>query len=150
MPIPRHLKHPLALWIIDSRKAEEPPMKPADVARAIGVTEPTVRAWETVRANESKRLPSPDNVDAMAKLFGHPPPGRQPAPATGDLADAIRAQAAAINVLVEELRVARLEQAAWNRGVERVLRLAGEATTSRWLEEPTAPPGPQPREGAVR
>lgn len=119
MPIPRHLKHPVALWLIDNRKAMS--LKPADVAREIDVTEATVRAWETVRANETKRLPSADNVDAMARLFGNPPPGREPVDAAGELVLALRAQTDAIASLVEEMRLAREEQGRWNDGVEEAL-----------------------------
>lgn len=86
MPIPRHLKHPIALWIIDGRKEHVPPMKPGDVARVLDVTEATVRAWETARAGQTTRLPSPDNLDAMARLFGRPAPGREPEPAADQAA----------------------------------------------------------------
>jgi hypothetical protein len=105
MPIPRHLKHPIALWIIDSRKAMTPAMKPADIARAIDVTEATVRAWETVRAGETKRLPSADNVDAMARLFGQAAPGREPAANVGQAAliVALTRQADAIEALTIRL-----------------------------------------------
>jgi transcriptional regulator with XRE-family HTH domain len=102
MPIPRHLKHPIALWIIDSRREMTPPLKPADIARVIGVTEATARAWETARAGQTTRLPSADNLDAMSRLFGRPAPGRSQ-PTDTDLAAAIRDQTRAIDALVAHL-----------------------------------------------
>lgn len=128
MPIPRHLKHPIALWIIDSRKAMEPPMKPADVARAIDVTEATVRAWETARASQTTRLPSSDNLDAMGRLFGSPAPGRDRASDT-DLVAAIAGQTKAITALVDEMRQARGESAAALRGVEKALHVVATTRT---------------------
>lgn len=102
MPIPRHLKHPIALWIIDSRKAMNPPWTPRDVSRAIDVDEGTVRAWETARAGQNLRLPSADNLDAMARLFGKPAPGRE-ALAPGDQT----ALVGSINALVLEIQADR-------------------------------------------
>jgi transcriptional regulator with XRE-family HTH domain len=139
MPIARHLKHPIALWIIDSRKASQPAMKPADVGRAIGVTEQTVRAWETARAGQTTRLPSADNLDAMARLFGSPAPGREVATDQSDLAAAIWAQTRALNDLVEELRQSRSDaRRAGAEAAERAIVAAGlrpdPADSDRWIE----------------
>lgn len=102
MRVPRHLKHPLALWIIDERKRLG--LKPADVAQAVDVSEGTVRAWETARAGDTKRLPSPENVESLERLFGTPAPGRDLAGTVLDqLLQLVKTQAAEISALRREL-----------------------------------------------
>lgn len=53
---------------------------------------------------------------------------------------------AAISTLVEELRLSRLEQAAWNQGVQETLAQLG----SRGFAAPTGDPAGEPREVAPR
>jgi len=105
--VPRHLKHPVALWIGDERKRLE--LKPADVGRAVGVGEGTVRVWEAARA-DAKRLPSPANIEALETLFGSAAPGRAAAETVLDqILVLVRSQAREIKELRRELGEVRLE-----------------------------------------
>jgi transcriptional regulator with XRE-family HTH domain len=74
--VPRHLKHPIALWIIDGRESLTPPLTTRDIARRLNVDEATVRRWESARAGETRNLPAPSRVEQLEKILGRPSPER--------------------------------------------------------------------------
>ena len=85
----RHLKTPLQLWIADNRKRLS--LEPADLARLTGVTEATVRGWE------SRGRPSEDALAVLERRFGLAAPREAQASGYGsDVALAIREQTAAL------------------------------------------------------
>ena len=71
-------------------------MKPADVARAVGVSEDTVRGWEAGRGI------GPASIAALEELFGESSPGAGAGYASGDLLSAITALVAALDADREE------------------------------------------------
>lgn len=86
---PRATKPALSLWLIDHRKKLG--MKPADVARAVGVSEDTVRGWEAGRGiGPASRL-------GLTELFGESAPDGGGDYATADLAAAISALVGALD-----------------------------------------------------
>lgn len=128
----RKPKAPLAAWIVAQRKAQIPPWKAEELAARLGLSDSTVRGWE------SGRSVSPDNLDALERLFGLQAPGRDQQ--SGD------ALVGAIGELVAELRAARAEQAAWNEGVQGMLALLAD----RLPGGPVDDPAPARHEGARR
>jgi transcriptional regulator with XRE-family HTH domain len=79
----------------------------ADVAAALGVSKPTVWAWE-----KGKARPLPERLDAIAAALGVPPELLAPGPATGELqaviadcrqriAEASGASPQAVRIMVE-------------------------------------------------
>lgn len=80
----------------------------ADVASALGVSKPTVWAWE-----KGKARPLPERLDAIAAALGVAPEALAPAPGTGDniaavieqcrhrIADACGAAPSAVRIMVE-------------------------------------------------
>lgn len=88
---------------------------------------------------------SEDLQRAIAALLGEFPEPTASDPTNAELAAAIRQQAAAINELVEELRLGRREQGRWNKGVQRVVEGLAE-TLER--EPPTGPRPPRLPVGA--
>lgn len=114
---PRTAKPALSLWLIDHRKAAT--MKPADVARAVGVSEDTVRGWEAGRGI------GPDSLPALEELFGEPAPAAGTGYAGGDLA-------AAITALVGELQQWRTEDRERIAALERFVLGEGAARRAAW------------------
>jgi len=111
----RRAKPPMAAWIVERRKAAD--LKPADIAQRLGVSEPTVRGWETGRGV------SADNVAALERLFGVAAPD-QPEPADmSALVAALDRQATAINELVA--RLDGLSSQAIRDGIREALAEAG-------------------------
>lgn len=116
---PRTAKPAMSLWLADN--TDRLGLTPADVAVRVGVSESTVRGWEAGRSIGSA------SVAALERMFGLDAPEHEGA--AGDqnaLVLALATQAAAISDLVAELRLARLEQAEWNRGVQDVVRSLAE------------------------
>lgn len=97
-------KAPLTTWLIRHRKSRG--MGTLDIAKAIGVADTTVRGWESGRGIGA------DNLPALESLFGELAPDHLP---VGDQA----ALVAAINALVDELR---LERAAQRESTDAILR----------------------------
>ena len=71
-------------------------MKPADVARAVGVSEDTVRGWEAGRGI------GPASLAALEDLFGETATAGSASYATGDLTAAIASLVAALDADREE------------------------------------------------
>lgn len=103
-------KPPVSAWIVSQRKLKT--WKPLDLARELRTR--GVRAEEgTVRTWEAGRKPSAEAIAEMERLFG----SAAPQETEGDLADAIRAQTAAMLELVAELRAAREAQQGRDEGL---------------------------------
>lgn len=60
----RDVRHRLGEAIRDARLALNPPMTQRDLARAVGVHQPSVSAWEL-----GKTMPSPSTVLTLAALL---------------------------------------------------------------------------------
>jgi hypothetical protein len=73
-----------------------------------------------VHLDMGDRQPKPDEAEILASVFGWPDEDAEAAPESGEAA-----LVAAIRELVEELRLSRLEQAQWNKGVQDVLAVIG-------------------------
>lgn len=91
-------KPPISLWIASERKRHG--MKPRDLSERLtsmgyDAAEGTVRVWE------AGRVPRAETIDGLERLFGSTAPRTEEA---GDLASAIRAQAAAISDLAQAIR----------------------------------------------
>lgn len=95
------------------------------------------RPWISQVANGHRA--SPELKLAIERLLGTFP---DPEPSAPDQA----ALVAAINSLVEELRLSRQEQHAWNEGVQAVVEQLG----ARAFATPRARPAPGPRAGVPR
>lgn len=63
--IVRDVKQRLGEAIRDARMAMDPPMTQRDLARSVGVHQPSVSAWEL-----GKTMPSPSTVLTLAALLG--------------------------------------------------------------------------------
>lgn len=89
------------------------------------------------------RQPKPSEAEVLAAEFGWPEEAPEaPAVSAGDQAALVDA----IRDLVEELRLARHEQAAWNKGVQDVLA----ALAAQGLTQPTNDHEPERHAGAPR
>lgn len=133
-------KPPLAAWIV--RERERKGWKSHELARRLReagfeAEDSTVRTWE----GRNARPPKSDTVRALERLFGTAAPNGDTT-ALGDVPELV----AAIRDLVEEMRLARQEQAEWNRGVQDVLAAIG----ARVRAAPTGDLEPVPRAGAPR
>lgn len=74
----RKPKPPVSAWIVEQRNRLG--WKSEELARRLGVADPTVRGWEAGRS------PGGSNLVALERLFGVEAPGRGQT-ATGDLGD---------------------------------------------------------------
>jgi hypothetical protein len=113
-------KPPLALWITTERerkgwKTEELSRRLTDLGCQASTN--TVRVWEAPRGRPPRR----STVEVMERLFGSEAPVET---ADGDLAAAIREQAAAIDRLAAALERDREEAPVWAEAVVRAV-LAG-------------------------
>ena len=126
----RKPKTPLAAWIIEHRKAQDPVAtegqgwKTGELARRLGVGDSTVRGWE------SGRNVGEENLDALERLFRLQAPGRDAAtPDQAALIAAVNRQAAATEALVAVLAVREgISPSALPPGVRELAdRLIGEA-----------------------
>lgn len=99
-------------------------MKPADVARAVGVSEDTVRGWEAGRGI------GPASLAALEELFGESATAGSASYATGDLT-------AAIGALVAALDRDREERLALTRAIAALARSL--ATQPEGEESPEPP-----------
>lgn len=104
MRVPRHLKHPVALWLIDGRNALDPALKPIDVARELGVDETTVRRWESARAGSTKNLPSPEHVEALEAILGTASPERAAPALEASVLEAVNRQTRLLETFISEQR----------------------------------------------
>jgi transcriptional regulator with XRE-family HTH domain len=127
----RHLKTPLQLWIADNRKRLG--LEPVDLARLTGVTEATVRGWE------SRGRPSEDAIAVLERRFGVAAPRGDQAVGT-DLSEL----AASIRDLAQAIEAERAERLEWERGILSALLELGRA------RDPRDDPEPVPLGGAGR
>lgn len=110
MPTPLNRKPAVAAWIVRERKRLN--MKPRDVvtrlaAQGLTVSEATVKVWES----NADRRPAPENLEGLERIFESKAPANgTPSADQSDLAAAIRGQTESITALVQELRLARLQQ----------------------------------------
>lgn len=100
------LKPPVSAWIVSERKRLG--IKTDELARRVNAagghcTEGTVRTWE------AGRKPSPDNIEALERVFGSRAPDQPPEGETA-LAAAIFAQNELLRQLVAETQASRAAQ----------------------------------------
>lgn len=135
MPTPLHLKPATARWIVTERKRLG--LKPSDVvvrlaAMGLTVSEPTVKVWES----NGNRLPAPENLEGLERIFGSQAPGKEPTESP-DLARAIKD-------LVGELRQWRTEDRVEIAALRRaVVALGGSILPAPEDAESPAQPAPQ-------
>lgn len=65
MVVVRDVRQRLGEAIRDARKAQDPPLTQQDLARAVGVHQPSVSAWELGRT-----MPAPTTVLTLVALLG--------------------------------------------------------------------------------
>lgn len=105
----RKPKAPLAAWIVEQRKARE--WKSEELAARLGVSDSTVRSWESGRAV------SADNLAQMERLFGLAAPDGDRYVGQDALVAAIDRQTAAIDRLVQAIEDSRADQQGMNEGL---------------------------------